>query len=108
MAVTGETGELAAGEAPLTTVEAVVPGLDFANHSGRPTCRWELVEGAQVHAAASTTVPSTLLEALVTRRPRRGAHAARMRALTSPPPLRRRGPRCGWWRRLGADPRGRW
>ncbi len=39
------------GEGQLTTVEAIIPGLDFANHGSRANCRWELANGAQVRSS---------------------------------------------------------
>lgn len=37
-----------AGAPGSVAVEAVVPGLDFCNHSVAPSCRWTVEEGSQV------------------------------------------------------------
>ena len=41
-AVTGADGQDA------TVVEAIMPGLDFCNHSAAPACRWRVSQDSKV------------------------------------------------------------
>ena len=44
--------ESEAGTLDQTVVEAIVPGLDYCNHSAAANCRWILADDAQVKSRA--------------------------------------------------------